>query len=521
VSVDALRAYVEKLLDVQGLPGLALAVTDRETVLASETFGLANLDAGTPVSRETYFELGSIGKTFTAVLLLQLCEEGLVDFDAPVTSYLPWLEVRSEHAPITIHHLLTHSSGLMIGADMSANSRFDVWALRQTETGCPPGTRYLYSNVGYRALGFVVEEVTGLPYSEVLRRRILEPLGLEATDPAITNEGRARLAIAYARLHDDRPARRSDPWVPATWLETGTGDGSLAGTVEDLAAFLRALLNRGRGLLAPGSFELMTSPSVEAYDGWWYGDGLEVRERNGRHEVRHGGSMPGFRAMMLGDLDAGLGVTVALNSDEESDLAEDVANAALDLFRDGAKPPAFLDPLAVGDAADYEGLYDGKAGRLELVGEGDHLLLAGQPSVPLEPRGPDRFLVDHPRFALFLLGFTREDGHVVEAVHGGDVYRREGAPAAAPTTAPPEWSAYPGHYRAYNPWYSNFRVVLRKGELIAIFPWGLEWPLAPVSEDTFRLGSEEWWPERIRFDAVVDGVALRADFSGEAYYRVP
>jgi D-alanyl-D-alanine carboxypeptidase len=519
VSVEALRAHVEELLAVHGLPGLSVAVTDREGIVVSERFGFANLDAETPVSRETYFEHGSIGKTFTAVLVLQLHEEGLVALDEPVTRYLPWFQVGSGHAPITVHHLLTHSSGLIMGADMTSDSRYDVWALRETETAGPPGERYLYSNVGYRALGFVVEEVTGLPYQEALRGRILEPLGLQATDPAITNEGRHRLATGYERRFDDRPARRTDPWAPATWLETGTGDGSLAGSVEDLAAFLRALLNRGRGLLAPESFELMTTRSIEADDGWRYGYGLELRELSGRSEIRHSGSMPGFRATILGDLGAGIGVAVAANA--ESDLVGSVAEATLELFRDGAIPPV-ADPLAVEDASDYEGMYTGRAGRLELVAEGDRLFLAGEPKVPLEPRGaPGRFLADRPDLALFLLVFRREGGRVVETAHGGDVYRREGAPTTAPPATPTGWSAYLGHYRAYNPWISNFRVVLREGELILVFPWGSEWPLAPLSDGSFRVGSEAWWPERLRFDALVDGAALRADYCGEAYYRLP
>jgi D-alanyl-D-alanine carboxypeptidase len=521
VSAEALRAYVEELLAVQGFPGFAAAVTDRERLLASETFGYANLDARTPVSRDTRFEFGSIGKTFTSVLLLQLREEGLVDLDAPVTRYLPWFEVRSEHAPITIHHLLTHSSGLMVGADPSANSRFDVWALRDTVVGFPPGARYLYSNVGYRTLGFVVEELTGMPYPEALRRRILEPLGLDATDPALTNEGRHRLAIAYERLHDDRPARRTDPWVPAPWLETGTGDGSLAGTVEDLAIFLRALLTRGGGLLSPGSFELMATPAIEADDGWWYGYGLELRERDGRHEIRHGGSMPGFGATMHGDLDTGLGVALAVNATDEADLTESVAEAILDLFRAGIDPPAVRDPLSVANATDYAGLYTGDAGAVRVSAEGDRLFL--NVGVPLERRGrrPDRFFADHPNFALFLLDFRREeDGSVVAAVHGGDVYRRDGTATSKPGTTPPEWDAYVGHYRAYNPWYTNFRVVLRANELVVVLPWGMELPLEPLAGGSFRAG-DEWSPERLRFDAIVDGAALRVDFSGESYYRVP
>jgi D-alanyl-D-alanine carboxypeptidase len=509
VPAEALRAYVEELCAVQGFPGFAVAVTDRERIVASEAFGLANLDAGTPVTRETHFELGSIGKTFTALTVLQLHERGRLDLQAPLTRYLPWFEVRSEHAPITIHHLLTHTSGLMVGAELSSSSRYDVWALRETEVGFPPGSRYLYSNVAYRALGFVVEEVTGMPYAEVVREHILKPLDLQATDPAITNEGRPRLAVAYERMQDDRPRRRDDPWVPAPWLETATGDGAQAGTVEDLASFLRSLLNGGEGVLARESFELMMTPAVEADGGWWYGYGLELRGR----EIRHGGSMPGFGATMLGDLDAGLGVAVAVNASDERDMTEEVAAAILGLYRNGAQP-SVADPLTVEGAADFAGIYVGDAGRLAVTAEGDRLLLDG---LPLEPRRGDRFFADRPDLALFLLGFRREDDRVLDAVHGGNVYRRDGM-AAVP--APPvEWRAYPGHYRSYNPWYSNFRVVLREAELLVIYPWGLELTLVPLPDGSFRVG-DEWSAEWLRFGALVDGRALVADFSGEDYYRL-
>ena len=517
VPVQPLRAYVEELLGVHRLPGLALAVTDREAIVASECFGYADLAAGTPVTPETYFEHGSIGKTFTAVLLLQLREQGLVELDAPVTQYLPWFKVESEHAPITIHDLLTHSSGLMIGADMSADSRFDVWALRETEVGFAPGSRFSYSNVGFRTLGFVIEEITGMSYGEAVRSRILDTLGLRATHSKITSDGRHRLAVGYERLHDDRPARRDDPWVPAPWLDTGTGDGSLAGTMEDLATFLRALLNRGRGALEPESYDLMTTAQIEAGEDGSAGYGIFLVDRAGRREIVHGGSMPGYQAMMAADPEAGLGVAVAVNTGESTPVPESVAAVALDLFREGKEPPAVPDPLAVENAADFAGVYEGDAGRLELTAAGNRLLLAGE---PLEPRGDDRFLAPDARQALFLLELAREGDRIAEIYHGGDVYRREGADGSDPPASPAEWSAYPGHYRAYNPWYSNFRVVLRKGVLTVVFPWGAAWPLHPQDDGSFRV-ADDWSPERLRFDAVVDGAALRADYAGESYYRVP
>jgi D-alanyl-D-alanine carboxypeptidase len=523
VPADALRAYVEELLAVRGLPGLSLAVTDREGLVASETFGSADLGAGKPVAPETRFQHGSIGKTFTAIALLQLREEGLVDLDEPVARYLPWFEVRSEHDPITIHHLLSHTGGVVMGDALSANSRFDVWALRETDTGFPPGARFHYSNVGFRALGHVVEEVSGRPYAQVVRERILEPLGMRDTDPALSSATRASLAVGHERWFDDRPSRRSDPWVPAPWLEAGTGDGSLAGSAEDLTSFLRALLNRGRGLVEPESFDLMATPKAEVEGDWLYGYGLELREVEGKPEIGHGGSMPGFGSVMRGDLDAGLGVVVLVNATDEGDLSEEVGTAALSLYRDGSGPPSVQNPLAVPNPAEFEGRYVGDAGRLDLVAAGERLHLAGHDGIALEPRGEDRFLVDHPRFALFLLRFRRRDGTVVRATHGADVYVREGA-AADPAPKPrDEWRSLPGHYRAYNPWLSNFRVILRGDELVLDWPWwSPEDELISLADGSFRVGAEEWSPERLRFDAVVEGQALRASLTGcGEYYRLP
>jgi D-alanyl-D-alanine carboxypeptidase len=515
VPSRALSGYVEELLDVRGLPGLSLAVTDRDGLVASAAFGYADLSARRPVAPDTAFEHGSIGKTFTAVLLLQLHDEGRLDLQAPVVRYLPWFDVRSEHGPIAVRHLLTHTAGIVMGADASADSRFDVWALRETETGFPPGERFHYSNLGYRTLGYLLEDLTGRPYPELVRERILEPLGMAATDPAVTSETRRRLAVGYERWYDDRPHRRRDPWVPAPWLETSTADGSLAGTAEDLVVFLRALLNRGRGLLAPESFELM----LREADEWTYGYGLESRGTL----VRHGGSMPGFGSTMLGDLEAGLGVVVLVNSTDEGSLTEEVAEAVLDLYRGTtAAPPAVADPIVVENAEDYAGTYSSAERRLVLVSEGARLVLEHAAArVPLERRRGDRFLVDHPDFALFPLAFERDGELVVAAVHGPDVYTREGAHGIPADKAPPEWSAYPGHYRAYNPWFTNFRILLRRGRLLLAYPKGPEDSLTPLEDGLFGVGSDEWSPERLSFDAIVDGRALRANLSGCDYFRVP
>jgi CubicO group peptidase (beta-lactamase class C family) len=423
--------WLGAFLKRRGLPGMSVAVTDQDGLVFSHSIGWAQLRRR-PIDEDTLFELGSIGKTFTAAIALPLADEGALDLEAPVTTYLPWFDVRSPYEPIALEHLLMHTSGLIRGADMTADSRFDVWALRETETGFAPGEQFYYSNVGYRTLGYVLEAAAGAPYRELLRIRVLEPLGLEHTEPEVTVGIRDRMAVGYDRLHDDRTPEPDDPLFPAPWLETGTADGSLASTAGDLAAFARFLLNGG-------AEQLLSGPLVESGDGWSYGYGLESKTEDGRRLIRHGGSMPGFASTMLGDLESGYAVAVLMNGPDEHDATELVAQFALDLHRGGEPEPP-------GDPEPYE---------------------------------PD-------------------------------------SPPAEPLE---EYAAFYGRYRSYNPWLPGFRIEPRESGLVAACSWGDDKPLARLSEAEFRFGAEEWSPERLRFDAIVDGQALRASLSGETYYR--
>jgi D-alanyl-D-alanine carboxypeptidase len=525
--VSAVREQVEQLVENRGLPGLSVAVTSKDAPLATEVFGYADLANRTPMAPETLLEIGSIGKTFTAVVLLHLQEEGAVDLRDPVTRHLPWFEVPSADEPIELHHLLTHTAGIVMGPELSGDSRFDVWLLRNLHSGSAPGSapgaRYHYSNVGYRTLGYVVEAVTGRTYPEVAQSVILDRLGLEATEPAISSAMRSRLAVGYERVDDDRPHRRSDPLVPAPWLATGTGDGSLAASASDLAAFFRMLLNEGNDILSPESFALMLAESIDCGDGSSYGYGLRLLREEGRRLIGHGGSMPGYAATMHGDPEAGLGVVVLLNESDETDTTDEIAAFVLDAFRSGEVTRPFPDPLSVPGASAYEGRYSGGSRSFELGPAEDRLMLStADARVALEPRGEDRFFVDHPDFALFLLSFRRDEGVAVEARHGADVFVREGHPPTGTATTPnPEWSAFTGHYRSYSPWLTNFRVLLRGNELVLALPWGPEDLLTPIGEDTFRVEDDEESPERLHFDAFVDGEPLRATLSGAEYYRVP
>ena len=564
-AFNRLDQFIEQKIKVTNVPGMAVAVTDREKLLRVSTYGFADVAAQTRVTPEMLFEIGSIGKSFTSIALLQLREAGRLDLHEPVTRYLPWFEVQSEYEPITPHHLMSHTAGITMGSEFPGEARYEVWALRETEATAPPGTYYHYPDAGYKALGVVLEELLGQPYGDIIQARILDPLGMIATEPIVTNETRKRLAVGYEAFYDDRPLPRGRPLAPATWLEHAEGAGSIASTPADMATYLRMLMNRGQGprgrILSKGSFDLMTQRVIEAKEegeGSFYGYGLGIRESDGHTTIGHGGGMVGYYSYMLADMDDGLGVVVLMNGPGgQSD--EEIANLALKLLRaalhDQELPPVPpTDPTKIENGADYAGAYRacpacpersrGKHGcternqvlrkkpgfkrrvgakALTLVAEGERLTLHyGDERVVLERRGPDRFYVDHPvkreakrlhpDFALFLLRFGRKEGKVVEAFHGPDWYTNERY--AGPTTFD-----YPGHYCSHNPWLTNFRVVLRKGVLVLVEPSGAEEPLVPLGSGVFRVGEDDRSPERIRFDAILNGRAFRANLSCDDYYR--
>jgi CubicO group peptidase (beta-lactamase class C family) len=290
----------ERELADTGLPGLALALTGTDGPPVVRTRGLSDIAARRPVEPDTLFEIGSIGKTFTAIVILQLAEEGRLDLGAPVVDALPWFEVPVVGRPITIHDLLTHTAGITVGIDGTPEAASQVWALRDRRPGSAPGERFHYSNLGYKTLGLVIEAVEGRRYPEVIQTRILGPLGMAATEPAITNDVRPRLAVGYDYLHDDRIGYPGRPLAPATWVETATADGSIASTAGDMAAFARMILRRGEGphgrLLGEASFARMATPHARPTPTSGYGYALATRVLDGRTFLGHPGGMIGYLA---------------------------------------------------------------------------------------------------------------------------------------------------------------------------------------------------------------------------------
>ena len=523
-AYNRLDEFIAQHMKDVGAPGMTVALASRDGLLRSSQYGYADVKSGIRVAPQTLFEIGSISKSFVAIATVQAAEENKIDLNKPVNTYLPWLKVDSRFSPFTTHHLLSHTAGL---SGVPLLMRVAATTLR---TGSEPGTRFLYSNIGYVLLGFLLEAVDKRPLSEILRKRVLDPLGMSASEPIITNATRERMAIGYGPLHEDQPFPLRGKLAEAPWLEVPEAAGSVAATPADMAKYMQMILNRGAGpkgrLLSEKSFQLLIQPVIKAPfrgEDASYSYGLWVSNANDRMLLRHTGGMVAFSSAMYVDMTAGIAAFASVNARIGGYRPVAVTKYALDLLNATSReqelppiPPSLPSPENVPNANDYAGTFNSTNGKLTLIARNNNLVLdhKGQ-QIVLEQAGPDRFIIKHPDFALSLLGFGRERGAVVEAFHGGDWWTNDRYTGAKSFDYPKEWDAYTGRFRSDSPWYGSMRLLIRKGRLTLEG----EVPLVPIEPGVFAFESDTSALERITIDTVIDGKAIHANYSGIDYYR--
>jgi CubicO group peptidase (beta-lactamase class C family) len=520
-----LDAFIAQHMSETGAPGMVVALADRNGLLRTSQYGFADLKAGVKVGPQTLFEIGSISKSFVSLSILSLADEGKIDLHKPVIEYLPWLKIESKYPPFTTHHLLTHTAGL------PAVPLLIRVAATTLTTGWEPGSRFAYSNIGYVLLGFLLEVIDKRPFSEVLLKRVLGPLGMTASAPVITNAIKQKMAIGYVPLHEDRPFPLKGQLTEAPWLEVPEAAGSVAATAGDMAAYLQMLLNRGVGprgrVISEKSFSLLVNPVIKAPfrgEDASYGYGLWISEAANRTLLRHTGGMVAFSSAMYADLTDGFAAFASVNANLRGYRPIAVTRYALDLLHAASRnqelpalPPPQPTPDTINNASDYAGSFTASDGsKLVLIAQGDKLILqhGGQPIV-LEQAGPDRFIVKHPDFELFTLNFGRDKDAVVEAFHGSDWWTNERYSGPKVFEYPKEWDTLTGRYRSDSPWYGSTRVFVRKGRLIL----DDQQILIPVGPGVFRPQGDNNAAERMTFDTLLNGKAIHLSFSGIDFYR--
>jgi D-alanyl-D-alanine carboxypeptidase len=297
-------------------------VEHRGRTILRESFGLADRAFGVPVAADTRFRIASITKLFTAVLVLQLRDEGKLDLRAPIRRYLPGYAGEGADR-VTVHHLLNHTSGIenfdqVASYEEAVAKGIEVYQLPHTPEALlrdhasgklvhEPGTAFDYNNADYIVLGAIAESVSGATYDELLARRILDPLRMTATGVAYQREVVPRLAPTYMRVEEGKPPINDLPAYSQNWWAAG----AMYSSADDLLAFSRALF--GGRLLSAESLRLMLTPGLDDYG---YGLWVPTVEVGGaRHRVaQRPGRIMGANVVLLRYLDDDLTVIVLGNT---------------------------------------------------------------------------------------------------------------------------------------------------------------------------------------------------------------
>jgi CubicO group peptidase (beta-lactamase class C family) len=307
----SLADHLDSAADEGTFSGTVLITVGEETVLHA-CHGIANRSAAVPVMKRTRFEVASLSKMFTAAAVLSVLDDAGVSVHAPVSGLMPeHRRPRTLDPAVTVHHLLTHTSGIGDYAeedeklpgyvpDYSSLWRdIPSYRMRRPDDFLPlyadlppvsrPGEAYHYCNAGFVLLGALLEELTGGEFSEVVTSRVLQRAGMAHSGYFALDEARPDIALGYFP-----PERPGGPWRSNIYSIpiVGGGDGGAFVTALDVDRFLRAVASGS--LLGPGTTARMLTPHAQVDDGLWMGHGAYLRADG---SFGYGGGDPGVEAI--------------------------------------------------------------------------------------------------------------------------------------------------------------------------------------------------------------------------------
>ncbi len=422
----------------------AVAAVSAAGELTQAAYGLANQPAGIEATSDTVFALGSVSKVYTATLVMQLVDDGLIDLDQPIVSYVLDFPLAAE---ITMRHILTHTSGIDgdvfedFGRGDDCRERL-VGFLSTIRPLTEIGEIFSYSNAAFAVAGHVIERVTGATYDHALKTRLAGPLSLERTVTMPDEAVRHRVAFGHFRLGG------ADPFLaPAFKLSTAQDPaGGIHATASDLLAFARLHLDHGRStkgeqVVSEVSVALMQSPQLELLDGVSdasvIGLAWSLGRTAGHSYLQHGGLTMGGNALLRVFPDDAIAIGVMCNTHGApvcADVVREVQRELLDIKEDDASQPDEIE-TELRSAERYLGIYERHGVRIEVrpgpsgleagaTGDGMMAVLIAQavpPWTALRPVGDATFALPAGRVA-----FLRDepDGRARFCAFGGRLLRR-------------------------------------------------------------------------------------------------
>ncbi|CAA9522187.1 MAG: Beta-lactamase class C-like and penicillin binding proteins (PBPs) superfamily [uncultured Segetibacter sp.] len=269
----------------------SVMVAKNGSVIYQRNVGMADMEHNVPINATTKFELASISKTFTALLVLQLVEKGKITLDAKVSDYIPEFN-RKDSGEITIHHLLSHTSGIQDFVGL--NCPFASWTekeflegLTKTLINFKAGSQFGYSSSTYVLLRFIIERVTGASYESNLKEHILKVAGMNNSGVLHNNELLANRALGYVSTE-----KAYYNAIPIASHDIFLGAASIYSTTQDLLKFDQALY--GNKLLGPKLKDKMFTTAQPPYGYGWF---ISKDTSKGK-TVAHGGDIFGFTTLI-------------------------------------------------------------------------------------------------------------------------------------------------------------------------------------------------------------------------------
>lgn len=369
-SLDEFKAAVQTVLDDTGVPGAGIALVRLNGVEWAGGIGYADRDARTPVTADTRFRAGSISKTFVAIALVQLYEDGEVDLDTPVAELAPGVDIDNAWMmsdPVRLIHLLQHTAGL---DDMHFNEIYnlshppdvplaEVLKINPSSrvVRWPPGTRMSYSNPGYAIAGYIIEKLTSQKYEDRIADEIFKPIGMTESSFYLTPQDHAKLAKGYSSRNGPPVAYTPIYLRPAGNLQTSAGD---------MGKFVQLLLNWGETatdlVVDPEYLSNMEHPrtSLASAAGLHrgYGTGLASSFVEGFPMLGHNGGIEGFSSSFAYSTTRDVGYVVLLNSTHSPEAMRRISQLAVRYLKADVEPPPKPE-AQIGEAVlrEYEGYY--------------------------------------------------------------------------------------------------------------------------------------------------------------------
>lgn len=393
-NLELLCAWIEAQMAQREQPGLSIGVVYDQQLVWAKGFGYADRERKLPATPTTLYRIASITKLFTSTAILQLRDEGKLQLDDPLTRHLPWFQIKQRFPsapPITLRHLLTHTSGLPREAAFpywTDNEFPDMAAIREQlpgqETALAAETKWKYSNLGLTLLGEVVSAVAGMSWADYIEQKILKPLGMGNTFARTVPADHPQLAVGYGRRLRNRPraiAHHSDTRGIAP-------SANMTSCVEDLAKFamlqLRDGPRRGKQVLRGSSLHEMQRVHWLNPD-WSAGRGLGfyVWRLNGKTLAGHGGALQGYRTEFQVCPEDKVAVIALTNADDGMPLpfVEKAFKWVAPALSAVATPKAKVAPAEPGWQR-YLGKYRNVWGDLQVLLRGGELTL-------IDPSQPD------------------------------------------------------------------------------------------------------------------------------------